>query len=50
MLPLALGGNVLFRGMAVAFMCGDALAMFFTLILVPVIYGAWEGYAQKKSG
>jgi len=48
MLPLATGGNVLFRGMAVGFMCGDALAMFFTLIIIPVIYGAWEGYAEKK--
>ena len=48
MLPLAIGGNALFKGLAVAFMCGDALSMFFTLIIVPVVYGAWEGSVEKK--
>lgn len=48
MLPLAMGNNSLFKGMAIAFMCGDALSMFFTLIIVPVVYGAWEGHVEKK--
>jgi len=48
MLPLANGSNSLFKGMAIAFMCGDALSMFFTLIMVPIVYGAWEGYLERK--
>lgn len=38
MLPLALGGNELFKGMSIAFMCGYGLSIFFTLIIVPLMY------------
>ncbi len=38
MIPLAFGKNLLFTGLATAFMCGAAVCMFFTLIIIPVIY------------
>ena len=47
-LPLAISGNALFTGMDIAFMCGDALCMFFTLIIVPVVYSLGEGIVKRK--
>ncbi len=38
LIPLAFSGNVLFRGLAIAFMCGLSTSLFFTLIVIPVIY------------
>ncbi len=47
MIPLAFGKNLLFTGLATAFMCGAAVCMFFTLILIPVIYDLQSGRKQK---
>ncbi len=38
LIPLAFSGNILFRGLAIAFMCGLSTSLFFTLIVIPVIY------------
>ncbi|MBS7528328.1 efflux RND transporter permease subunit [Fusibacter paucivorans] len=42
LIPLALPGNPLFQGMAVAFMSGLGFSVIFTLIIIPVIYAAFE--------
>lgn len=44
LIPLALPGNPLFQGMAIAFMSGLALSVMFTLIVIPVIYAAVEEF------
>ncbi len=38
MIPLAIGGSILFRGLAIAFMCGLTVSMCFTFIVIPIIY------------
>lgn len=38
LVPLIISGNVLFRGLSIAFMFGLATSLFFTLIVIPVIY------------
>ena len=38
LVPLAFAGNILFQGMAIAFMFGLATSLFFTLIVIPVVY------------
>ena len=38
LVPLALGGNSLFTGMATGFMCGLSSSLIFTLIVIPVLY------------
>jgi multidrug efflux pump subunit AcrB len=48
MLPLALRGNALFTGMVTCFMVGDTLCMFFTLIIVPVVYGVCENARENR--
>lgn len=40
LVPLAFTGNILFKGMAIAFMCGLSTSLFFTLIVIPVMYSA----------
>lgn len=48
MIPLALGKNLLFTGLSITFMFGLALCMFFTLIMIPVVYHLWEkNYCNK---
>ncbi len=42
MLPLAIGGSVLFRGLAIAFMCGLTVSMCFTFIVIPIIYSLFS--------
>ncbi len=42
LIPLALPGNPLFQGMAIAFMAGLAISVLFTLIVIPVIYAFVE--------
>jgi multidrug efflux pump subunit AcrB len=49
MLPLALRGNELFTGMVVGFMFGDTLCMFFTLIIVPLVYSICENRRGRRS-
>ncbi|MDR1604206.1 MAG: efflux RND transporter permease subunit [Gracilibacteraceae bacterium] len=49
MLPLALRGNALFTGMVTCFMFGDTMCMFFTLIIVPVVYGICENRKNLKA-
>lgn len=38
MIPLAIGGSILFRGLAIAFMSGLTISMCFTFIVIPIIY------------
>ncbi len=38
MMPLAMGGSILFRGLAIAFMSGLTVSMCFTFIVIPIIY------------
>ena len=38
LIPLAIGGNPLFTGMAIAFMCGLTSSLIFTLVVIPTIY------------
>lgn len=38
LIPLAVGGNPLFTGMAIAFMCGLTSSLIFTLVVIPTIY------------
>jgi multidrug efflux pump subunit AcrB len=40
LIPLAFGGNILFKGLSIAFMSGLTTSLFFTLIVVPVVYCA----------
>lgn len=42
LIPLALPGNPLFQGMAIAFMAGLAISVVFTLIVIPIIYAYVE--------
>ncbi|MFV0519182.1 MAG: efflux RND transporter permease subunit [Lachnospirales bacterium] len=44
MVPLAIGGNVLFKGLAVSFMAGLTVSTCFTFIVIPLIYSM----ANKK--
>jgi multidrug efflux pump subunit AcrB len=38
LIPLILSGNVLFTGMSIAFMFGLSTSLFFTMIVIPVLY------------
>ena len=38
LIPLALGGNIIFKGLSIAFMCGLTTSLLFTLVVIPVIY------------
>lgn len=38
LIPLALGGNILFKGLSIAFMSGLTTSLFFTLVVIPVVY------------
>lgn len=38
LVPLAFAGNILFKGLAIAFMCGLFVSLVFTLIVIPVVY------------
>lgn len=38
LLPLAVAGNVLFKGLSIAFMSGLTTSLFFTLVVIPVVY------------
>lgn len=40
LIPLAISGNVLFKGMAIAFMFGLSTSLVFTLVVIPVVYSA----------
>ncbi len=48
LIPLAISGNVIFRGLAIAFMCGLSTSLFFTLIVIPVIYSLLVKKLPKK--
>lgn len=43
LIPLAMPGNPLFQGMAIAFMSGLGFSVLFTLIVIPVVYAIFEG-------
>ena len=38
LVPLAFTGNVLFRGLSIAFMCGLFASLVFTLVIIPTVY------------
>lgn len=38
LIPLAFTGNILFRGLSIAFMCGLTVSLIFTLVIIPVAY------------
>ena len=48
LIPLAFSGNILFRGLSIAFMCGLSNSLFFTLIVIPVIYSILVKKPVKK--
>ncbi len=48
LIPLAFSGNILFKGLAIAFMCGLSTSLFFTLIVIPVIYSLTIKKLPKK--
>ncbi len=48
LIPLAFSGNILFRGLSIAFMCGLSTSLFFTLIVIPVIYSILVKKPVKK--
>lgn len=43
LVPLAISGNILFRGLSIAFMCGLTTSLIFTLVVIPVVYSAFDG-------
>lgn len=43
LVPLAFTGNILFRGMSIAFMCGLFTSLVFTLVVVPTVYSVLIG-------
>lgn len=52
LIPLILSGDVLFTGMSIAFMFGLSTSLFFTLIVIPVLYSIFmrnEGAKLQKS-
>jgi multidrug efflux pump subunit AcrB len=50
LIPLILSGNVLFTGMSIAFMFGLSTSLFFTLIVIPVLYSIlMRNTAAKKA-
>ncbi len=48
MVPLALGGNALFRGLAIAYMFGYGLSIFITLVVIPILYNTVEDFILRK--
>lgn len=40
LVPLAFAGNILFKGLSIAFMCGLTISLVFTLVVIPVVYSA----------
>ena len=38
LIPLAFGGNILFKGLSISFMSGLTTSLFFTLVVIPVVY------------
>lgn len=48
LIPLAISGNVLFRGLSIAFMCGLTTSLIFTLVVIPVVYSAFDGEGKLK--
>lgn len=38
LIPLAVSGNVIFKSLSIAFMCGLAGSLIFTLVVTPVVY------------
>jgi multidrug efflux pump subunit AcrB len=49
LIPLILSGNVLFTGMSIAFMFGLTTSLFFTLIVIPVLYSMLMKKRTKKA-
>lgn len=48
LIPLAISGNVLFRGLSIAFMCGLTTSLIFTLVVIPVVYSAFDGESKLR--
>lgn len=44
LIPLAISGNILFRGLSIAFMCGLTTSLIFTLVVIPVVYSAFNKF------
>lgn len=48
LIPLAISGNVLFKGLSIAFMCGLTTSLIFTLVVIPVVYSAFDGESRLR--